>query len=58
MEKSSKTNKDLAELDLNAKRIGIGGNLAPEANEEEYKKRMQERERKCWIARYDSFCKM
>ena len=37
------SSKKITSLDLQAKELGIGGNLSPETDENLYKKRMQKR---------------
>ena len=37
------SSKNLTSLDIQAKELGIGGNLSPETDESLYKKRMQKR---------------
>ena len=37
------SSKNLSSLDIQAKELGIGGNLSPETDESLYKKRMQKR---------------
>ncbi len=42
-DESQPSSKDITSLDIQAKELGIGGNLSPETNESLYKKRMQKR---------------
>ena len=42
-EKEMHSSRKITDLDLQAKEIGIGGNLSPETDERLYKKRMQKR---------------
>ena len=42
-DKTQPSSKNLTSLDIQAKELGIGGNLSPETDESLYKKRMQKR---------------
>ena len=40
-DETQSSSKNLTNLDIQAKELGIGGNLSPETDESLYKKRMQ-----------------